>query len=80
MPQCHNIADIHAITIMYGNTPNAKVSRRDIYGVDKSLGGYPKTNFAPSTVASWRTTTPFPSASKALITNGTSRRIAANII
>ena len=51
-----------------------------MYGVDPSLGGYPKTNFAPSTVASWRTTTPFPKASKPLIINGTFNRMAAKII
>ena len=39
IPQYHNIADMHAITIMYGRTPNANVSSKDLYGFVSSDGG-----------------------------------------
>ena len=50
-PQYQRIADTHDITMMYGNTPKAKVSNKDLYTDSVSVGGNPNTKLAPSTVA-----------------------------
>ena len=78
-PQYHRIADTHDITIMYGKTPKANVSNKDLYTESLSEGGYPNTKLAPSTVAFCKIVTPLPSNSKKLIINGTFNSIAAKI-
>ena len=70
---------IHDITIMYGKTPKANVSNKDLYTESLSEGGYPNTKLAPSTVAFCKIVTPLPSSSKKLIINGTFSSIAAKI-
>ena len=50
-PQYQRIAEMHDITMMYGNTPKAKVSNKDLYTDSVSVGGNPNTKLAPSTVA-----------------------------
>ena len=64
---------------MYGRTPKANVSNKDLYKESLSDGGNPNTKLAPSTVAFCKIVTPLPSNSKKLIINGTLRRTAANI-
>ena len=57
--------------MMYGKTPKANVSNKDLYTESLSDGGYPNTKLAPSTVAFCKIVTPLPSSSKKLIINGT---------
>ena len=61
---------------MYGKTPNANVSNKDLYTDSLSDGGNPNTKLAPSTVAFCKIVTPLPSNSKKAIINGTFNSIA----
>ena len=80
IPQYQRIADIHDITMMYGKTPNAKVSNKDLYSDPSFDGGKPKTKLAPSCVACWRINTPLPRISKKSITSGIFNKISAKTI